>query len=98
VASSGNPHTLRAPFEVWGFAPDGSRRTVYLHYVSPSGHHRTTVTIGHTGGQCGYLLTRGRRVFPFGPTLGSWTLQLDARARYARNPGRPVARIRVQIR
>jgi hypothetical protein len=97
-ASSGNPHTLRAPFEVWGFALDGGRRTVYLHYVGPSGHARRTVPIGKTGGQCGHLRTRRRRVFPFSPSLGSWTLQLDTSPSYSRRPGGPVARIRVQIR
>jgi hypothetical protein len=97
LASSGNPHTLRAPFEVWGFAPGGGRLTVYLHYVSPAGNPRTTFTIGHTGGQCGYLRTRRRRVFPFSPAIGTWTLQLDTHATYARSPGGPVARIRVKI-
>jgi hypothetical protein len=96
-ASSGNPHTLRAPFEVWGFALDGGRRTVYLHYLGPSGRPRRTVVIGRTGGQCGYLRTDRRRVFPFSPSLGRWTLQLDTRRRSSPTPGGPVARIRIQI-
>ena len=97
-ATSGNPHSLRAPFEVWDFTPNGGRRTVYLHYVRPSGRSRSTVAIGKTGGQCGYLRTRRRRVFPFSPSLGTWTLQLDTSPSYQRIPGGPAVRIRVQIR
>jgi hypothetical protein len=98
LAPSGNPRTLRAPFEVWGFALDGRPRPVYLHFVSPSGRARQTVLLGNTGGQCGHLLTGPRRVFPFVPGAGSWTFQLDTQPRYAHKPGGPVARIGVQIR
>lgn len=98
LASSGNPRTLRAPFEVWGFALDGHPQSVYLHYVSPSGRARTTVLLGTAGGQCGHLMTGPRRVFPFIPSSGSWTFQLDTNRRYLSRPRGPVARIRVQIR
>jgi hypothetical protein len=98
LASSGDPSTLSAPFEVWGFARDGHRRTVYLHYVTPTGRLARTVTLGRTSGQCGYLRTRRRRVFPFAPSLGAWTLQLDTSPGYARHVTTPVARIGVQIR
>jgi hypothetical protein len=98
LASSGNPRTLRAPFEVWGFALDGRSRPVYLHYVAPSGRPRQTVLLGNTGGQCGHLRTAARPVFPFTPSSGAWTFQLDTRSRYQRKPAGPVARIGVRIR
>jgi hypothetical protein len=98
LATSGNPHTLRAPFELWDFSPTGSRRPVYLHYVAPSGLGRTTVALGQTSGQCGYLRTGKRPLFPFSPSLGTWTIQVDTRQAYVKIPGGPVARIRVQIR
>ncbi len=97
LATSGNPHTLRAPFEIWDFSPRGTSRAVYLHYVSPSGSGRRTVALGQTTGQCGYLRTGNRRLFPFVPSLGNWTIQVDTRQAYARVPGGPVGRIRVQI-
>ena len=95
--AGGNPNTLRAPFELWGFAPDGRRHIAYLHYVDPGGTVRMTVTLGRMGGQCGYLLTGRRRVFPFTPSRGTWTLQIDTRHAYARRPGGPVQRIAVRI-
>lgn len=97
LATRGNPRTLRAPFEVWGFAPDGSHHSVFVHYVSPSGRARTTVGLGVTRGQCGYLRTGGRRLFPFSPARGRWTLQVDTQRTYARSPSGPVARISVRI-
>lgn len=96
-ASSGDPKTLRAPFELWGLATDGKRRPVYLHYVSPSGRARMTIAFGNTTGQCGYLRTGNRRVFPFAPSFGSWTLQFDTSRGYAHKPPGAIARIRVQI-
>lgn len=96
--SGGNPNTLRAPIELWGYSPTGVRRTVYLHYVSPSGRGRATAALGRTTGQCGYLITRSRRLFRFSPSPGTWTLQVDTRKRYVKSPGSPVARIHVQIR
>jgi hypothetical protein len=97
LATSGNPHTLQAPFEIWGFSLSGARQSVYVHYVSPSGSGRRTFALGQTSGQCGYLRTGRRRLFPFSPSLGTWTIQLDTRAGYAARPGGPVSRIRVQI-
>jgi hypothetical protein len=65
--------------------------------VSPSGHTARTTSLGHAGGQCGYLRTGNLRVFPFSPSAGTWTLQVDTSRRYAKRPGGPVARISVQI-
>jgi hypothetical protein len=107
LAGTGSAATLRAPFQVWGFTLNASRppaydiapsrQPVYVHYVSPRGELKSTVLLGQTGGQCGYLRTQARRVFPFIPGRGSWTLQLDRNATYARNPSGPVARISVSV-
>ncbi len=97
LATSGSPATLQGPFQVWGFALDGRSRPVYLHYVGPSGGVRTTVMLGHTRGQCGYLQTASRLVFPFAPSPGGWTLQIDTRRNYGRDPRGPIARIGIQV-
>ncbi len=98
LARGGNPHTLRAPFEVWGFSLTGARRAVYVHYVSPSRRVGRGFALGTAAGQCGYLRTRARRVLPFSPSVGTWTLQVDTSRRYVTHPDGPVSRIRVQIR
>jgi hypothetical protein len=97
VASGGSPGTLRAPFEVWGFSLNGTRRPVFLHYVSPAGSARDTVALGDTSGQCGYLRTPTRTVFPFTPSVGKWTFQIDTSRSYSVHPGGPVARISVSV-
>ncbi|MHB8659161.1 MAG: hypothetical protein ACYC91_14620 [Solirubrobacteraceae bacterium] len=97
LASRGRPHILQAPFEVWGFARDGVPRPVYVHYVSPSGRNRATVFLGRTGGQCGYLRTGSVRFFPFIPSVGRWTLQLDTSRAYRLRVRGPLARLRVRI-
>jgi hypothetical protein len=55
------------------------------------------VKLGMAGGQCGYLRTGRVRVFPFAPSRGTWTLQVDTRVRYARHAAGPVSRIPLQI-
>jgi len=97
LASRGTPSTLSAPFQVWGFSPSGSSLRVFVHYVSPSGSSERTVGLGRTGGQCGYLQTARMRVFPFTPSTGTWTLQVDSHSGYSRHPSGPVARIYVTI-
>jgi hypothetical protein len=97
LATGGDPNTLRAPFQAWGFALDGKRRGLYLHYVGPSGRVRTTAFLGHTGGRCGYLQTKSRLVFPFNPTLGRWTLQIDWLRGYSSRPAGRFARILVRV-
>ena len=107
LAGTGSASTLTAPFQVWGFALGGSkpaaydiapsRQPVYVHYVNPRGQLKTTTLLGQTGGQCGYLRTQSRRVFPFIPGRGTWTLQLDTSAGYSRHPPGALARIPVSV-
>jgi hypothetical protein len=97
LASRGDPRTLSAPFQLWGFALDGVSHTTYLHYVDPAGRERTTVTLGRSSGQCGYLVTHRVRVFPFSPSTGTWTLQIDTQPAYSSRPSGAVARISVRI-
>ncbi|MBV9836890.1 MAG: hypothetical protein JO156_02140 [Solirubrobacterales bacterium] len=97
LASSGNPNSLRTPFQVWDFAPNAHSVPVYLHYVAPTGTPRLTIQLGQTGGQCGYLRTGSRKVFPFLPSAGTWIFQLDTSPTFTPDPGGPVARIRVRI-
>jgi hypothetical protein len=104
----GTATTFRAPIQVWGFAlthgkPVASavapkRLPVYVHYVSPRGKLRKTVTLGRTGGLCGYLRTARRRVFPFVPARGTWTLQVDTNPRYSRLAAGPAAKIKLLVR
>ncbi len=98
LASGGSARTLPAAFQVWGFSLSGTPRAVYVHYVNPSGRLRTTTALGSTWGQCGYLRTARRRLFPFSVSSGTWTLQLDTSPSYQRLAQAPVARIRVTIR
>ncbi len=97
LASGGSPRTLSAAFQVWGFSLSGTPLQVYVHYVNPRGRLRTTTALGSTGGQCGYLRTARRRLFPFSVASGTWTLQLDTSRSYQRRQLAPVARIRVTI-
>jgi hypothetical protein len=105
LAGTGTASTLMAPFQVWGFrltaghppAVPPARQRVYVHYIGPRNALRTTVAIGRTRGQCGYLKTGLRRVFPFTPARGLWKLQLDTDSQYSRHPTGPVARIAVRV-
>jgi len=97
LATGGSAGALRAPFEAWDLSPSGVQRTAYLHYLRPSGAPQETVELGVTSGQCGYLRTAKRKVFPFAPYPGTWTFQIDTRKAYSPHPGGPVARIRVGV-
>lgn len=107
LAGTGSARSFRAPFQVWGFtlgrvppAPYDiahSRQSVFVHYLSPHGRARATAALGDTGGQCGYLETKARRVFPFVPSRGKWTLQVDTLPHYRPRPPGPWARIPVSV-
>jgi hypothetical protein len=102
VPSSGDPRTLRARFETWGFTlgadDDTTRFAVWLHWLSPSGKVRRNAALGSTGGDCGSLTTRPRRVFPFAPEPGRWVLVLDTHRRYRVQAAGPRAKIPVHVR
>ncbi len=97
LATSGSGTSVKAPIEVWGFSLSGKRVRLYIHYVAPGGRSRRTATLGRASGQCGYLRTSARRVFPFTPSRGTWTFQIDTRSRYSRHPQGPVHRIKVAV-
>jgi hypothetical protein len=98
--SRGNPRTLRARFDVWGFALDGgaSGASVWLHWIGPSGKVRTSAALGPARGDCGALTTAPRRVFPFAPQAGRWLLVLDTHRRYRVQASGPRAKIPVHVR
>jgi len=75
--SGSTPATLQASFHVWGFSLGGTPRPVYVHYVEPSGHQRARTFLGRTDGQCGWISTPRRKLFPFSVSPGNWTLQVD---------------------
>lgn len=100
--STGNPRTLRARFDVWGFALSAAdrepRMPVWLHWVSPTGKVRQNAALGRTNGDCGALTTPPRRVFPFAPEAGRWLLVLDTHRRYRVQASGPRAKIPVNVR
>jgi len=90
--STGNPRTLKVRFNAYGFglvqqdplapaSPD-----VYVHYVAPKGGGQArTYRLGTTQGPCGRITrTALRRLFPFAPREGQWTLQFDTNNKYKR--------------
>jgi hypothetical protein len=95
----GNPKTLRARFSVWGFALDSGRDgPLWMHWVSPTGAVRSNAALGITRGDCGMLTTAPRRVFPFDPDTGRWTLAIDTHRRFSVQPNGPRAKISVTVR
>lgn len=88
----GDPRRLKVRFSGFGFglvqkdplAPVAP--ALFVHYVPP--HRRGTVRtrrIARTSGPCGRLrATSLRRLFPFPPRTGLWTLQFDTNRRYRR--------------
>jgi hypothetical protein len=97
--SAGNPKTLRVRFTVWGFALDSGRnRPVWMHWISPAGVVRATAALGITQGDCGTLTSAPRRVFPFDPATGRWTLAIDTHRRYRVQASGPRAKIFVTVR
>ena len=91
---TGDPATLRVNFYAFDF---GVKRTIYLHYVRPNRRPRLTVKLGDTGGPCGTMISRKRRIFPFPAVPGSWRLQFDTVAKYDSTPPRPFVRLIVPV-
>ncbi len=86
---SGDPARLRVRFSAIGFGvgtPAGSAApVVYVHYVDPRKRVRRTVALGAGAGACGTITrTAKRKLFPFRPRSGRWTLQFDTNRAYRR--------------
>lgn len=90
--TTGRPSTLRVRFSVFGFGmatPAGKPMPkVYVHYVDPRRKLRRTISLGAGATPCGTIRrTALRKLFPFSPRRGSWTLQFDTNATYRRGTG-----------
>jgi hypothetical protein len=98
--ATGDPRTLRARFDVWGFALGGGapHARVWLHWIGPAGKVRANALLGVAGGDCGALTSAPRRVFPFDPRPGRWVLVLDTHRRYRAQASGPRAKIPVHVR
>lgn len=83
---SGSPRSVRVRFTAIGFgAGEETMPTVYVHYVDPAGRLKQTVSLGRGSAPCGTIKSSTlRRLFPFAPRRGVWTLQLDTRRSYRR--------------
>jgi hypothetical protein len=91
AGSGSSPHRT-VPFEVWDF---GRGATIYVHWIGPNGVYVETASLGSDGGQCGYLKSRPRELFPFNAASGNWTLQFDTHRSYSKHPSGRSARITV---
>ncbi len=81
----GDAQKLRVRFSINGFGLLHKRRSVWLHYVSPSGKVRRDVRLGTARGTCGKIReTRMRHLFPFPAERGRWILQFDTNKTYRR--------------
>ena len=90
--SNGRPTTLRVRFSAFGFgvatAAGQPMPTVYVHYVDPRRKVRKTISLGAGTAPCGTIAkTALRRLFPFNPRSGKWTLQFDTNPVYHRGTG-----------
>jgi hypothetical protein len=94
---AGKAQRRRVHFDVWGFALDGRRRQVYIHYVRPSGKLRTTVRLGHTSGSCGVLHSALRAELPSAAESGRWVLVLDTNRKLSSRTGAPRIKISVVV-
>jgi hypothetical protein len=77
--SKGTLATLKVRFSLLGWGRGG---TLYLHYVNPKGTVRLNRSLGPPGGACGHLTTAPLKLFPFTPSVGTWTLQFDKNSSY----------------
>lgn len=85
----------RVRFRGTGFT---ARGPVFAHYVRGGKARRTVRLARRATGPCGDFTAR-RRQFPFMPSVGRWTIQIDQSRRYARRPAKsPFLRLRVDVR
>ena len=92
---SGDPLKLRVRFSAFGFgvatAPGAAQPEIFIHYVSPKGRLKKTISLGQGQGACGSIRSSKKlRLFPFRPANGRWTLQFDTRRGYTK--GKPTSR------
>ena len=85
----GDPLKLRVRFSAFGFGmatkPGAQQTQIYVHYVSPKGKATKTVSLGRGQGACGSIRRSARRkLFPFKPGNGNWSLQFDNQKRYVK--------------
>jgi hypothetical protein len=90
--SNGRPATLRVRFSAFGFgvatAAGQPMPKVYVHYVDPRRKVRRTISLGAGTAPCGTIArTALRKLFPFTPRSGKWTLQFDTNPVYRRGTG-----------
>ena len=90
--SNGRPATLRVRFSAYGFGvatPTGQPMPkVYVHYVDPKRKVKKTISLGAGVAPCGTIAkTALRKLFPFNPRSGEWTLQFDTNPVYHRGTG-----------
>lgn len=76
-----------------GFTAPGP---VFAHYVR-DGQPQRTQRLGVPRGRCGSFHVR-RRQFPFSPSTGPWTIQVDQQRRFAPTPDSPFVRMPVSVR
>jgi hypothetical protein len=92
---SGDPLKLRVRFSAFGFgvatAPGAAQPEIFVHYVSPKGRLKKTISLGRGQGACGSIRSSKKlRLFPFKPSNGRWTLQFDTKRKYTK--GKPTSR------
>lgn len=99
--SSGNPRTLKVSFSAFGMnliKPS----TVYVHYVTPKGKLKWTISLGRAKGACGHITgTKKRKLFPFTAQRGRWILQYDTSRTYRKGSSKvpyPWALVSVKVR
>jgi hypothetical protein len=99
LVPAGPSRSLLVRFRLRGFIPPdpAAPPPVHLHYVSPRGRPVRSQRLDPPGGPCGTVTTKPRRLFPFRPAPGTWTLQLDLRPAYARRAPPPAARLAIPV-
>lgn len=85
--------TRRVRWSGRGFVGDGP---VYAHYVR-AGRERETIRLARPRGACGRFSVR-RRQFPFRPSIGAWTVQIDQQPRFSSPPNSPFVQLPIAVR
>ncbi len=76
-----------------GFTAPGP---LYAHYVK-DGRERQTVRLAWPQGSCGRFAVK-RRQFPFRPSVGEWTVQVDQQLAFAQAPASPFVKLPIVVR